>query len=45
MSAFDAEEVIVTQSNELYEEIEYDKPREAQRVKNRTDIKKRTRLH
>jgi hypothetical protein len=45
MSAFDAEEVIVTQSNDLYEEIEYDKPREAQKIKNRTDIKKRTRLH
>jgi len=45
MSAFDAEEVIVTQSNELYEEIDYDKPREAQRIKDRIDIKKRTRLH
>lgn len=42
MSAFDAEEVIVTQFNELYEEIEYDKPREAQRIKDRVDIKKRT---
>ena len=43
LSAFDKEEVIVTQSNELYQDIEYDKPREAQRIKDRTDIKKRTR--
>ena len=43
LSAFDKEEVIVTQSNELYQDIKYDKPREAQRIKNRTDIKKRTR--
>ncbi len=43
LSAFDKEEVIVTQSNELYEDITYDKPREAQKVKNRADIKKRTR--
>ncbi len=43
LSAFDKEEVIVTQSNELYQDIKYDKPREAQRIKDRTDIKKRTR--
>lgn len=43
MSAFDKEEVIVTRSNELYEDIKYDKPREAQKIKDRTDIKKRTR--
>jgi hypothetical protein len=43
LSAFDSEEVIITRSNELYEDIEYDKPREAQRVKDRADIKKRTR--
>jgi hypothetical protein len=42
MSAFDAEEVIITQSNELYQEIQYDKPREAQMIKDRADIKKRT---
>lgn len=42
LSAFDKEEVIVTQSNELYEDIDYDKPREAQRLKDKTDIKKRT---
>ena len=43
MSAFDKEEVIVTQFNELAEEIQYDKPREAQRIKNKTDIKKKAR--
>lgn len=42
MSAFDKEEVIVTQSNELYEDINYDKPREAQRIKDKTLIRKRT---
>lgn len=43
MSAFDKEEVIVTQFNELAEEIQYDKPREAQRIKDKTDIKKKAR--
>jgi len=43
LSAFDQEEVIVTRSNELYEDIKYDKPREAQRIKDKVDIKKRTR--
>jgi hypothetical protein len=43
LSAFDREEVIITQSNELYEDIEYDKPREAQKIRDKTDIKKRTR--
>ena len=43
LSAFDKEEVIVTQSSELYEDIKYDKPREAQKLKDRSDIKKRTR--
>ena len=43
LSAFDKEEVIVTRSNELYEDIVYDKPREAQKIKERTDVKKRTR--
>lgn len=42
LSAFDSEEVIVTQSSELYHDIKYDKPKEAQKVKNRADIKKRT---
>lgn len=35
MSAFNNEEVIVTRSNDLYENLNYDKPREAQRVKDR----------
>jgi hypothetical protein len=43
LSAFDQEEVIVTRSNELYEDIEYDKPREAQAIKDRNFIRKRTR--
>lgn len=41
LSAFDKEEVIVTQSNDLYQDIKYDKPREAQRLKDKTDIKKK----
>ncbi len=40
---FDSEEVIVTASNALYKEIDYDKPREAQKAKkDRIDLKKRT---
>lgn len=42
LSAFDSEEVIVTASNELYQDIEYDTPREAQKLKERNEIKKRT---
>lgn len=42
LSAFDSEEVIVTRSHELYQDIAYDKPREAQRIKDRVDLKKRT---
>ena len=42
LSAFDQEEVIVTASNELYRDIEYDKPREAQKLKERSDLRKRT---
>jgi len=42
LSAFDSEEVIVTASNELYQDIEYDTPREAKKLKERADIKKRT---
>jgi len=33
LSAFDQEQVIVTRTNELYEDIKYDKPREAQAVR------------
>lgn len=42
LSAFDAEEVIVTSSHELYQDIDYSTPKEAQKLKNRVDIKKRT---
>lgn len=42
LQAFDSEEVIVTRSNELYEDIEYDEPREARKLKDRVDLKKRT---
>jgi hypothetical protein len=42
LQAFDSEEVIVTRSNELYEDIEYDTPREARKIKDRVDLKKRT---
>ncbi len=41
LSAFDSEEVIVTASNELYQDIKYDTPREAKRLKDKADIKKR----
>jgi hypothetical protein len=33
LSAFDQQQVIVTRSNELYEDIKYDKPREAQAIR------------
>ncbi len=42
LSAFDAEEVIVTRSHELYQDIAYDTPREASKLQDRVDIKKRT---
>ena len=43
LSAFDKDEVIITKANELYEDIDYDKPREAQAIKDKDFIKKRTR--
>jgi len=43
LSAFDTEEVLVTRSNELYEDIEFDTPREANAIKERTSIQKKTR--
>lgn len=43
LSAFDSEEVVVTQSHELYEDIDYDKPREAKMIKEKTDIRKKAR--
>jgi hypothetical protein len=42
LSAFNSEEVIVTRSHELYEEIKYDTPKEAQKLKDRVDLKKKT---
>jgi len=42
LSSFDKEEVIVTKSNDLYQDIKYDTPREAQKIKDKTSIKKRT---
>ena len=42
LQAFDSEEVIVTRSHELYQDIDYDTPREAQKLKDRVDVKKRT---
>ena len=41
MSAFEKEEVIVTKASELYEDIEYDKPREAMKIQERSDIRKK----
>ncbi len=41
LSAYDQKEVIVTRADEMYEDIEYDKPREAQMIKDRTLIKKK----
>lgn len=43
LSAYNQQEVIVTRSNELYEDIEYDKPREAQAIKDRNLVRKKTR--
>jgi hypothetical protein len=45
LSAFDQQEVIVTRSNELYEDIKYDTPREAQAIKERTLINKKSAPH
>jgi hypothetical protein len=42
LSAFDSEEVIVTRSHELYQDIIYDVPKEASKLQDRVDIKKRT---
>lgn len=44
LSAFDNQEVIVTKANELYEDIEYDTPKEAQAIKDGNLIRKRTRF-
>ncbi len=43
LSAFNKQEVIVTKSHELYEDIDYTKPREAQMIKDKAAIKKTAR--
>ena len=43
LSAFNKEEVIVTKSHELYEDIDYNKPREAQMIKDKALVKKKAR--
>jgi len=43
LSAFNKEEVIVTKSHELYEDIDYTTPREAQMIKDKTAVKKKAR--
>lgn len=43
LSAFNKEEVIVTKAHELYEDIDYTKPREAQMIKDKAAIKKKAR--
>jgi hypothetical protein len=43
MSAFNQEEVIVARTNELFEDIEFDEPREAAAIKNKTLIQKKSR--
>jgi len=43
LSAFNSEEVIVTRSNELYEDVDYDNPKEAQAIKDRNEVRKLTR--
>jgi hypothetical protein len=43
LSAFDQEEVIVTKSNELYDDIEFDTPRESSAIKDKPMIRKKTR--
>jgi len=43
LSAFNKDEVIVTKSHELYEDIDYTKPREAQMIKDKNAIKKKAR--
>jgi len=41
LNAFDKEEVIVTASHEMFEDFEFDKPREAALIKDRVDVRKR----
>lgn len=43
LSAFNSEEVIVARTNELFEDIEFDEPREAAAIRDRTLVQKKTR--
>jgi len=43
LSAFNQEEVIVARTSELFEDIEFDEPREAAAIKNKTLVQKKTR--
>jgi len=43
MSAFNQEEVIVARTNELFEDIEFDEPRESKAIKDKSMIKKKAR--
>lgn len=43
LSAFNQEEVIVARTNELFEDIVFDEPREAAAIKNKPMVKKKTR--
>lgn len=44
LQAFNDKEVIVTRSNELYEDIDYDTPKESQGIKDRNLIRKKRRV-
>lgn len=41
LSAFESEEVIVTRSHELYQDIKYDTPKESKKFKDKIDFKKK----
>ena len=43
LSAFDKEEVIVTRTNELYEDIEFDEPKESKAIKDKSMVSKKSR--
>jgi hypothetical protein len=43
LSAFNKEEVIVTKAHELYEDIDYNTPREAQMIKDKAAVRKKAR--
>jgi hypothetical protein len=43
ISALNSDEVLVTRTNELYEDIKFDDPKEARSIKDRSDIRKKSR--